>query len=59
MLERRRKIGARDIGIRTRTSDGLVPPVTPELNPEWNTTFQLRWWEHLRTQQERAQTTSS
>jgi hypothetical protein len=55
----RRKSGAGDTGIRTRMSDGPVPPVTPELNPDWSTTFQLRWWEHLRRRPELAQTTSS
>jgi hypothetical protein len=57
ILERRKR-GTRDIGIRTRRSDVWVAPVTPQSNPDWNTTFHLRWWEHLRKRRERPQATS-
>lgn len=45
--ERRGRRGVRDIGVRTRGSDRPRDSATPHSNQVWETTFNLRWRDHM------------
>ena len=48
MVERRGRPGAIDIGLRTRRTDRIPTARSPHENPDWASTYHLRWSEHSR-----------